>query len=162
MAIYMEYEGIKGNVTATGYVGTIQLRYFTYGMYREISMKTGQLSNREYTKPTFRVMTVGKKLDAASAGIFKEAVSGATGKRVILHFVRTGKNQLEEYMTITLEQCLPVFFQFIAMSYEGNSPIESLSLSYTSAEVSYINSGADNKMLSVQRHSYDLAEAKSL
>lgn len=92
----------------------------------------------------------------------REVFAGAAGKQVKFHFVRTEKNQLQEYMTYTFQHCLPVFFQLLGMSYEGDTPVEQLSLSYTSVEVSYIGSGADNKMLNVQRNGYDLAEAKSL
>jgi len=162
MAIYMEYDGLKGNVTAAGYAGMIQLGFFKFEVRRAISMTTGQLANREYTKPSFGVIMMNKKLDGASPGIFKEAVSGAVGKQVKFHFVRTGSTQLQENITYTFQQCLPVFFRLVGLSREGGIPVERLYLSYTSVEVSYIASGADNKMLSVQRNGYDLAEAKSL
>lgn len=162
MAIYMEYEGLKGNVTAKGYEGMVQLGFFKFEVSRQVNMKTGQLSNQEYTKPNFGVITMNKKLDGASPGLLREAVAGAAGKQVKFHFVRTGNNQLQEYLTYTFQHCLPVFFRLVGLKNEGGIPVERLYLSYTSVEVSYIDSGADNKMLSVQCHGYDLAEAKNL
>ena len=50
MAIYIDYEGLKGNVTATGYEGMIALDFFAFGVQRNISMQTGALANREFTK----------------------------------------------------------------------------------------------------------------
>ena len=41
MAIYMEYEGLKGNVTAAGYEGMIQLDFFAFGMNRKVRMQAG-------------------------------------------------------------------------------------------------------------------------
>jgi len=162
MAIHMEYEGIKGSVTATGYEGMIDLRYCKFETYRAVSMKSGELANREYTKPTFGTMLIGKKLDAASAGLMREVFAGAAGKRVTLHFVHTGNNQLQDYMTLTFEQCLPNSFQLIGMGYDGGTPVERLCLSYTSVVVSYFDHGEDNKIRSVHRHGYDLVLAKNL
>jgi len=162
MAIYMEYDGIKGNVTATGYVGMIKLDFFVFGVQRAISMKTGELANRENTKPTFSVMMTGKKLDSASAGIFREAVGGSRGKQVKIHFVRSGQRQFQEFMTLTFQQCLPTLHQLVALSREGGVPVERLYLSYSAVEVSYIASGADNKTQTPQRSGYNLATAASV
>ncbi|MBI3560458.1 MAG: hypothetical protein HY080_01885 [Gammaproteobacteria bacterium] len=36
MPIYMRYEGIKGDATAAGYQGMIQLNYFAFRVWRDI------------------------------------------------------------------------------------------------------------------------------
>ena len=46
MAIYVEYEGIKGNVTADGYKDHISVQSLQFGVGRGISMEPGNLSNR--------------------------------------------------------------------------------------------------------------------
>ncbi len=162
MAIYMDYEGLKGNVTATGYEGLIALDFFAFGVHRKISMQTGVLANRETTKPDFSVITTGKRQDGASVGILREAVSGSTGKQVKIHFVRTGNNQLQEYLTYTFQRCLPTFYRTVDTRSEASAAAERLYLSYTAVEVSYTDSDADNKTRGVHRHGYDLAAAKSL
>ncbi len=162
MAIYMEYDGIKGNVTAKGYEGMIAVDFVAFEIYRKISMESGNVANREYTKPSFSIIVIGKRQDSASVGIYREAVAGSAGKQVKIHFVRTGKNQLQEYLTYTFEHCLPTFYRTVDTRRETSAAAERLYLSYSAIEVSYTDSGADNKTLSVQRHGYDLALAESL
>ncbi len=162
MAIYMEYEGIKGNVTAKGYEGMIALDSLVFGVHRNISMKTGEMANREGTKPSFSIIVIEKRLDSASVGIFREAVAGSAGKQVKIHFVRTGKNQFHEFLTYTFQHCLPTFYRTVDTRRETSAAAERLHLSYSGIEVSFTDSGADNKTLSVQRHGYDLALAKSV
>ncbi len=53
MAIYIEYEGIKGNVTAVGYKNPIAVSSLAFGMLRGISMEAGNMSNREATYLSF-------------------------------------------------------------------------------------------------------------
>ena len=121
MAIYMEYEGIKGNVTAEGYQGMIKLDFAYFGIQREISMKPGELAKREYTVPKFSVLRTGKKLERSTPLIIKEAYAGSAGKQVKLHFVRTGGSKLEEMMTYMLENCLPTYYQ---LRFKGWGPYQ--------------------------------------
>jgi len=162
MAIYMEYEGIKGNVTAEGYEGMIKLDFAYFGVQRTISMKPGELANREYTIPKFSLLRTGKKLELSTPLIIKEAYSGSEGKQVKLHFVRTGLSKLEEIMTYTLENCLPTYYQFVATKRDGCVPVESLNLSYSAIEISQTVSGANNTGCTTFRHGYDLTTAKCL
>ena len=140
----------------------IQLDFFEFEIRRKISMKPGDLANREASKPACCVLLTGKRMDSASVGLFREAVGGSTGKQVKIHFVRTGKTQLQEYLTYTFKQCLPVFFETLDTRSEESAPVETLYLSYSAVEVSFTDSGADNKTLNIQRHGYDLAKAESL
>lgn len=162
MALYMHYEGLKGNVTATGYEGMIALDFFGFGLKRHISMETGALANRETGKPTFRVITTGKRLDGASTGILREAVGGSAGKKVVVHLVATGSNGLNNYLTYTFHHCLPVLYRIVDTKSEASPAAERLYLSYTAVEVAYTDRGADNKALTTLRHGYDLAVAKNL
>ena len=62
MAIYMEYDGIKGNVTAKGYEGMIALDFVTLRVQRAINMKTGELVNRESSNPRFAVLETARQV----------------------------------------------------------------------------------------------------
>lgn len=162
MAIYMEYEGLKGNVTATGYADMIALDFVAFSVQRAISMKAGELTNREFAQPKFSVLAMGKRLDSASIGIFREAVAGSAGKQVKIHFVSTGNNQLQAFLTYTFQHCLPTFYRIVDTHSETSAAAERLYLSYTTIEVSHNASGADNKSLGPSRYGYDLAAARSL
>ena len=162
MAIYMEYEGLKGNVTAAGYEGMIRLDFAVLRATRDVSMTAGQLANREFTLPKFGVVETGKRLDGSTVGILRECVAGAGGKSVKLHFVYTGHNQLQEFMTYSFRHCLPTYYRCVATKREGGVPAERLYFSYSRVEVSYRTRGADNKTATTERVGYDVVAAKRL
>lgn len=158
--IFIEYEGIPGNATATGYDKQIRVDSFQFGVGRGITMEPGNLSNREATRPSLSEVTFTHKTDSSATLLFKEAVSGSAGKSVKIHFVQTGKDQLVEYMTYTLTDVLVSGYS-ISADGEGD-PIESVSLSYSKIEVKYIDFDKNNKNGSPKVAGYDLTVAKAL
>jgi len=163
MAVYMEYEGIKGTVTAKGYEDMIKMDFANFGVHRKINMKPGEMSNRESAIPNFSVIHMGKKFESSTPAILKQVFSGSAGKQVKLHYVRTSEKQLNEYLTYTLENCIPTYYQLIALGSGGSGmPVESLYLSYTSMLVSNTPRSVNNKALNPLRYGYDLDKAKSL
>ena len=160
MAIYVEYEGIKGNVTAEGYKNHISVESLQFGVGRGISMEPGKLANREATRPSISEVTLSKQADASAIALFKEAVAGAGGKKVVIKFVQTGSDKLVEFMTYTLEDCLVSGYSVSAGS--SGDPIESISLSFAKITVLYNDYDKTNKTSTPQRAGYDLATAKPL
>jgi len=160
MAIYLEYEGIKGNVTADGYKNHIAVESVQFGVGRGISMEAGNLSNRESTRPSLSEITLTKAADNSVTAIFKEAVTGSSGKKVVIKFVRTGADKVQEYMDYTLENCLVSSYSMSA-SAEGE-PMESISLSYSKIMINYSDFDKTNKSGSPQRVGYDLESAKPM
>ncbi|MBI3562545.1 MAG: type VI secretion system tube protein Hcp [Gammaproteobacteria bacterium] len=161
MLIYMQYEGVKGDATATGYQGMIQLDFFVFGMQRNIVTHAGRAMNRESGLPTVNAIQTGKKLDGSTTGILQETFS-SRAKKVIFHFVRTGQGQSQQYMTFTLHNSIPVFYQFLAMNRPNGVPVERLYLNGTAFAVSYSGSGVDDKLTGPKRYGYDIAMAKSV
>ncbi len=160
MAIYLEYDGITGNVTADGYQDQIGILSFAFGVGRAISMEPGNMANREATRPSVSEVTVTKMMDNASSSLFKEAVTGSSGKTVKLHFVQTGAEKVEEYCTYELEDCLVSSY---SVSADGqDEPVESITLSFSKVLVNHIDSDRTNKGGSPARVGYDLATAKPL
>ncbi|MCF6324597.1 MAG: type VI secretion system tube protein Hcp, partial [Gammaproteobacteria bacterium] len=95
------------------------------------------------------------------SGLFRLSVVGGQGRRATIHFVRTGNNQLIEYMTYTLENCL--ISDYLIYDSEFNQvPHEKLQLSYSSLLISNIVRGANNQLLETQRCGYHLVTATSL
>ncbi len=160
MAIYLEYEGIKGNVTADGYKDHIAVESVQFGVGRGISMEAGNLSNRESTRPSLSEITLTKAADNSVTAIFKEAVTGSAGKKVVIKFVRTGADKVQEYMDYTLENCLVSNYS-ISASAEGE-PMESISLSYSKIMINYSDFDKTNKSGNPQRVGYDLESAKPM
>jgi len=160
MAIYFSFDGIKGNVTADGYKDHIALMSCDFGVARGISMEPGSLSNREVSRPTISEITVTKKADNSVTGIFKEAVTGAAGKKAMIKFVRTGADKVQQFMDYTLENCLVSGYSISAHGDED--PLETITLSFSKIMVNYNDHDASNKAASPQRVGYDLELAKPL
>ena len=160
MSIYLEYDGIKGNVTADGYQDHIAVLSVNFGVSRGISMEAGNLSNRESTRPSLSEISLSKVADNSVTAIFKEAVTGSAGKKVTIKFVRTGADKVQEYMSYTLEDCIVSAYSISAES-EGE-PMESISLSYSKIMINYSDFDKTNKSGNPQRVGYDLETAKPL
>lgn len=50
MAIYIEIEGIEGNITAKGYEKMIEISSFNWSVGRDISQSAGRMANREASR----------------------------------------------------------------------------------------------------------------
>lgn len=117
MAVYLDYEGIDGSVTAEGYPGHIEIQSFDYKTTRKISMEVGRLANRESLHPEISTVSLLKYFDKSSTGLLKESLAGSVGKTAIIKFVRTGADQVQEYMGCTLEDCLVSRYAITASIY---------------------------------------------
>src|SRR5690625_6009089 len=129
MAIYLEYEGIKGNVTADGYKDHIAVHSIQFGVGRGISMEPGNLSNREATRPSISEIVFTKPADNSATALFKEAVTGSAGKKVTVKFVQTCSDKVVEYMNYVLEDCLVRGYSISGDS--ESDPVEQISLSFS-------------------------------
>lgn len=162
MAIYIEFGDIKGNVTAEGYKDQIGVLSITFGVGRAISMEPGNMSNREATRPSVSEITLTKELDNASGPLFKESVTGASGKKAKVHFVRTMDDKLEEYCTYELEDVLVSSYSVSADGGDGAAPFENITLSFAKIEITNSFSDKTNKSGKPFRAGYDLTIAKAI
>ena len=160
MAIYMLYDGIKGNVTADGFADHIAIDNVSFGVGRGITMEAGNMSNREATRPTISEINLTKYADTSVTSLFKESVTGSAGKTVVIKFVRTGADSVQEFMNYTLENCLVSSYSITADA-EGE-PVENIALSFSKIMISYNDHDSTNKTSNPQRVGYDLAVAKPL
>lgn len=160
MAIYLSFDGVKGNVTAEGYEGCIKVSSAHFGVGRCITMEPGKMANREVGKPNVSEVSLTKEADNSVAAIFKEAVCGSAGRKAELKFVRTGSDKVEEFMVYSLENCLVSGY---SISADGDEePVENITLSFSKCEINYKDHDATNKTGNPQRAGYDLTTAKAL
>ncbi len=132
MAIYLQFDGMTGEVTAAGHEGWIELESFSWGVGRGIIMQTGASKDREASAPSLSEVTVTKQMDETSPYFFTEACVGK-GKTATIHFVKTGE-ELETYMEYVLSD---VMVSGYSVSSGGDRPAESISLSFTKIETKY-------------------------
>ncbi len=160
MAIYIEYDGIEGNVTADGFASHLLVSSIHFGVGRGITMEPGNMANREATRPHLSEITFTKNADNSSTSLFKESVTGAAGKLVKIKFVQTGAESVTQYMDYELEDCLVSGY---SLSADGDSdPVETITLSYAKLMVNYHDFDKKNAGKSPQRVGYDLTTARPL
>lgn len=160
MAIYIEYEGAEGNCTAEGFAKHLVALSMNFGVGRGITMEAGKMANREASRPSLSEVTFTKLADNSATALFKESVTGSTGKKVKIKFVQTGADKVVVFMDYELDNCLVSSYS-IAASAEGD-PVETISLSFSKIMVNYHDYDKTNKGASPQRIGYDLETAKPL
>lgn len=160
MPIYMQYDGIKGAVTAEGFKEWIELESCQLAVNRAIS--SGARGNRESSTPSFSDIAVSKTQDAASTALFSASLFGE-GKKVDIAFTKTstdGKTQ-QKYLELELENCLVSSFNTSAHGGDASQqPMESLSLNFTKITWKHTETDAKNKAAKPTIASWDLASGK--
>jgi len=155
MPIYMNYNDIKGDVTAAGHENWIELNSFQWGAGRGITSPTGASADRESSAPSISEITVTKATDISSTKLLNEAYQGE-GQKVVIDFVKTDKGNLEIYMQYTLEDCM---LSGYSISSGGDRPSESLSLNFTKIEFKNVSMKDKNDTGDPDTVTYDLAQA---
>ncbi|MCF6338461.1 MAG: type VI secretion system tube protein Hcp, partial [Gammaproteobacteria bacterium] len=121
----------------------------------------GKMANRESSTPEFSTIHIEKREDISTVGLFRSSVAGSKGKQATLHFVRTGADELIEYMTYTLDNCL--ISQYLIYDTEFNKrPHEKIQLSFSSILISETARDANNSPVKTVRSGYDLEKAAGL
>jgi len=163
--IYMEMDGIKGNVTSENYKDQVEISFFNFSVSRSIDMTPGSVANRESGNPQLSEIQLTKPLCNASPHLFNASVASAQGKPCKIHFVRTADGASAEFMTYELSDCVISGYSISAEGSDvgdGSPPLENIVLSYTKLIVSHTQYDKSNKVGQPVRSGYDLALAKSV
>jgi type VI secretion system secreted protein Hcp len=158
MPIYVQYGSIKGDVTAEGHVGWIEVNSFQFGVGRGISAPVGGSSDREASAPSLSEVVLSKPTDMATVDLFTEALQGE-GQDVTIDFCKTDKGQLNVYLSYTLNN---VMISGHSHSSGGDRPQESISLNYTKIQMRDVSLGAKNEDGAPATAGYDLGLAKTM
>lgn len=160
MPIYMNYDNlsVKGDVTATNYVGWIELNSFQFGVGRGISSPTGGSADRELSAPSVSEITVTKDQDSSTGPLLTAALQGE-GVTVIIDFVKTSSGQLTKYMEYTLTNTMISGF---STSSGGDRPSESFSLNFTKVQVDPTTIDATGNITNASPVTYDVGLAQVL
>jgi type VI secretion system secreted protein Hcp len=157
VAIYVKYDGIDGEATQADHKKWLDVGSITWGVGRAISATSGSTSNREASEPSVSEVTLSKMMDSSSPKFFTEAVTGAVGKKVVIHLVTTGSPG-KTYAEYTLTNALVSSY---SMSTGGDRPAESLSISFTKLEFKFTPYDDKNNAKTPIVVSYDISTTKS-
>lgn len=136
MAIYMDYNSIKGDVEETGHPKWVELTGFKWGFGRNVSLQVGSGADREPSLPSFDAITVSKPNDCASGMLMQEALTGV-GKPVRIHWTRTSAGVAAVYIKLVLNNA-------IISGYDqggGDRPDEKIEISYTAFDFGSLEMG---------------------
>jgi len=154
--IYMQFEGINGDVTANGFANDIQLNSFQWGVGRIVSSPTGSGADRQGSAPSISEITITKNFDSASPGLLQDALIG-DAKNVKIFFVNTVRGKLNVYAEYDLTN---VLISGYSVSSGGDRPTESLSLNFTKIEFKTVQKNADGTVVPV-KIAWDLSLAEA-
>jgi len=153
----MQYKDIKGDVTAAGHEGWVELKSFKWGVGRRISSPTGAAANRESSAPTVNEIVVTKDTDDSTPKFLNEAYRGER-ENVQIDFCKTDGGNLEVYLTVTLEDSMVSCHTFDS---NGDArPVETLRLNFTKVEVKHIPMSDTNTPGSPESIVFNVATGK--
>jgi type VI secretion system secreted protein Hcp len=156
MPIFMKYGTIKGDVSAAGHLGWIELNSFQWGVDRTISSPTGGSTGGGASAPSVSEIVVTKPTDIATVALLREALEGV-GQDVAIDFCKTDQGTVTVYLSYTLNNTM---ISGDSISSDGNLPEESLSLVFTKIQCRDLLPGAQNPDGSPASVGYDLTTAK--
>ena len=155
MAIYMQVEGIEGDVSETDHNKWIEVDSFSWGVGRPIVTQPGKVGDRANSRPNFGEISITKAYDSSSPKLFTWSTTGG-GKKVTFHFTKEGGQKFLEFV---LESVIPSNY-----SISGNTtadPGESLSFNYTKIEIKRVPYDDKNKAGTPVPVGYDLKTEKA-
>ena len=105
MAIYLNVEGLKGEVSAAGHEKWIECNSLQWGVGRAITTRVGGGADREASQPSISEVTVSKLMDKATPNLMLMCADGTHHDEALLTVRKAGGSQLE-YLTVKLEGVL--------------------------------------------------------
>ena len=155
MPIFLNYDGIPGDVTTAGHEQWIQCASFEWGIGRGISNSSSRRPTAR-AAPSVSEIVVTKDTDSASPPLMRASLGldpVGEGKDVQIDFCKTDTSQPEPYLQLTLSNTLVSGW---SISSGGDRPSETVTLNFTKVEFKNIGMGAANDTGTPDPCQYDL------
>jgi type VI secretion system secreted protein Hcp len=155
--IFLSYPGIAGESKQVGHEGQIEISSFQFGSGRPV-----QAGSTTAGAPSISEVTITKLSDKSTPLLFYSSLVGKAPSinPATISFSTTpavAGSKPVDYMTIKLSN--PLISSY-SVSSGGDRPSESISLSFTKIEMTWIPINADGTKGTAITRSYDLATAK--
>ena len=170
MSIYMQIQGIDGNVSAKGHQNWIELESAGFNTKRNLSTQPGNISNREGSRPIVSEVTITKRMDKTSPLLFNESVVGTAKPQVLIDLTTTG-DSLTPYMQYTLSNVIvsgytvntdPATVDANGNVVKKDYPTESVTLNFDKIEMKFTPFDQNHKPQSPIPSGYDLSQATAV
>lgn len=160
MTIVVQYEGVPGESTITGFEKYIEVQSFQLGLGRHISSARGT-STREGGEVSVSEITCIKQTDGTSVKLFEEACTGKLNKKVDIKFLRTGAGQPQEFLAFELNGTGISGLSFSASGGSDSRPTEAVTFNFDKISIKY-NPIGDDFSGSPATYGWDLAKSTKL
>jgi type VI secretion system secreted protein Hcp len=157
VAIYMNWDGVPGDVTTQGFEKWIELTSFQWGVGRGIGSAMSGQASRESSIPSVSEIVVTKRMDGSSPGLWTDSVAGQLNTTVKIAFTTTSQGATTQFLNYELTN---TGLSGYSVSSGGDMPTESLSLNFTKVVWSF--TGTDPSVSGTPvTQGYDLTLAKT-
>jgi len=157
MAIYMQIQGMNGNVTTKGHENWIHVESMHFGLKNPTRTSVGDIKDRIKGNPIIGEMTVVKEADPSSTYLFTNSLQGKVIPSVKIDICHTGK-ELTPHQQYTLTNVLVSHYEE-AHDMSGKNPKEIVRFNFTKIEKSYTSFDSNGSAKSPVKAGYDLEQA---
>lgn len=140
----IESPDLKGESTAKGFEGAIEIYSFSLGASNPVTVGsgTGGMSGGKVSVSSFNLM---KKTDKSSPELFMANCTGKHYGKAVVSMRKAGGKQ-EEFLTYTFTEVMVESIQWSGSSGGDDTPTESVSLAFGKVEISYKAQKADGTL----------------
>lgn len=163
MSFYVSIKNIAGSVTTKNHEQWIQADSFEFDLSRRISVRPGQVSDREHTTPSIGDVILTKQLDKSSPYLFEAGCTGTSLGQIKIDACG-GSGDSDKYLQYTLSDVIISKYEIMGNDdHETHQlPTETLRLNFTKLEMTFTPRNSDNKPLAPVSAGYDIEKATSL
>ena len=157
MSIFVQYEGITGQVSDAEHKGWMHVHELAWGAGRNITSRPSTRGDRESSNAQVSDLVMTRLMDKATPKLFLAACCGK-GKRVEIHLTKSGQGGAAEvYMTYVLQHCLVSFYAMTDSPKHTTGAAERIEISFTGLEVKYTPYDDDGMALGPLAVGFDTA-----
>lgn len=163
MSFYLQAKNINGSVTTQGHEQWVELKSFDTGVSRNITVRSGHVTDRETGSPKIGDFVITKELDKSSPHFYEASLVGTSLGEVRIDACGASSDA-NKYLQYTLSDVMVSHYDISGGAEEGSSdkPIETLHLNFVKVEMKYVPRNSANKTLAPISVGYDVEKATSL
>ncbi|HET6264348.1 MAG TPA: type VI secretion system tube protein Hcp [Usitatibacter sp.] len=141
--MFLKLDGIQGEATAKGHEKEIEVFSFSWGMARTVQVMGARGANAG--RPCVSEMNLMKRMDKTTPLLMANVMSGMVIPKGKLTLRKAGGDIPLDFMVIELTSVLVSSVQESGSSGGDDTPMESISVHFTSAKATYTPQGPDGK-----------------
>lgn len=154
MPIFLKMEPVKGEAKQKGFEAQLEVQSFQWGAGIGASRESGGFS---FSAPSVSEISLTKSMDSGSLSVVTEMFKATHIKEALLTFARAEGGSLVKYLEIKLGN---PYITGYSMSSGGDRPSESISLTYKTIELNWVELDKTGKTKAAPKFMYDVEMAK--